>query len=119
MSPLPLPDPVHLERPLALSDGAALHDFARSLFPLARSITGDGLRETLAIIGTTVPLRIHEVASGTAVLDWEVPLEWNIRGARIETLDGRPVVDFRDSNLHVVSYSAPVDRVVSREELAR
>lgn len=118
MSFSPLPDLDHPDRPPVLTDGAALHDFARSLFPLTRSITGNGLRETLALIGKAIPLRIHEVPSGTAVLDWEVPLEWNIRGARIETLDGRTVVDFRKSNLHVVSYSAPVDRVVSREELA-
>ena len=95
-----------------------LHSFVRELFPLCRSITGDGLRQTLQLIRRRIPLELHEVASGTPVLDWHVPAEWNVKAARIETLSGRVVVDFADCNLHVVSYSMPVDAVVSREELS-
>jgi aminopeptidase-like protein len=102
----------------AASLGQAMHGFVRELFPLCRSITGDGLRQTLRMVADRIPLQLHEVASGTPVLDWVVPPEWHIRGARIETLAGDPVVDFADCNLHVVSYSTPVDTVVSREELA-
>ena len=102
----------------AASLGQGMHDFVRQLFPLCRSITGEGLRQTLRMVADRIPLQLHEVASGTPVLDWVVPPEWHIRGARIETLAGDPVVDFADCNLHVVSYSTPVDAVVSREELA-
>ena len=95
-----------------------LHSFVRELFPLCRSITGDGLRQTLQLIRRRIPLELHEVPSGTPVLDWHVPAEWNVKAARIETLSGRGVVDFADCNLHVVGYSMPVDAVVSREELS-
>jgi aminopeptidase-like protein len=95
-----------------------MHAFVRELFPLCRSITGDGLRQTLKEVGRRIPLEVHEVSSGTAVLDWQVPPEWNIRSARIETLHGEILVDFADCNLHVVSYSMPVDAVITREELS-
>ena len=87
------------------------------LYPICRSITGDGLRETLAIIGEIIPLDITEVASGTRVFDWEVPQEWNIRDAWIRGPDGRKVVDFKEHNLHVVSYSEPVRRTLSLQNL--
>jgi aminopeptidase-like protein len=96
-----------------------LHDLVRTLFPITRSITGMGVRETLAILRRHIPLSVVEVASGTPILDWEVPLEWNIRGATLSTLDGRRVVDFATNNLHVVGYSRSVHEVVSRQELAR
>ncbi len=95
-----------------------MHDFARELFPLCRSITGAGLRQTLQLIRGHVPLALHEVASGTSVLDWQIPAEWNVEGGRIETLSGHVVVDFADCNLHVVNYSCSVDAIVSREELS-
>jgi aminopeptidase-like protein len=95
-----------------------MHGLIRDLYPLCRSITGDGVRKTLNKIKQLVPLTLNEVATGTRVLDWEVPKEWNIREARIETLSGRTIVDFADCNLHVVSYSTPVDRVVTHEELS-
>lgn len=87
------------------------------LFPICRSITGNGLRQTLDIIGRYLPLERHEVPSGTEILDWTVPPEWNIRGAYIARQDGTKVVDFRDSNLHVVQYSRPVDAIMRLVEL--
>ncbi|AWV21366.1 Hypothetical protein RADP37_00594 [Roseomonas mucosa] len=99
--------------------GQELHGHVEALFPICRSITGTGLRQTLRYISDRIGLEIHEVPSGTPVLDWEVPEEWTVRGARIERLNGETVVDFRDNNLHLVQYSLPVDRVVPREELDR
>ena len=88
-----------------------------ALFPLCRSITGDGLRRTLQYIGKHVELAISEVPSGTKVLDWEIPMEWNVRGAKLRTPDGRVVLDFARNNLHLLQYSVPVDRLVPRAEL--
>jgi aminopeptidase-like protein len=87
------------------------------LFPICRSITGDGLRETLGIIKESVPLEIHEVPSGTPALDWVVPKEWNIRDAYVKDSRGERVIDFKKSNLHVVGYSVPVSRRMSLAEL--
>jgi aminopeptidase-like protein len=98
--------------------GARMYALARDLFPLCRSITGTGLRQTIHRIAQIIPLEVHEVPSGTPVLDWTVPDEWTIRGARIERMDGSVLVDFSENNLHVVSYSLPVDDVLSREDLA-
>jgi aminopeptidase-like protein len=93
-----------------------MHELMTELFPICRSITGDGVRETLRIVKDRVPLAVREVPSGTQVLDWIVPEEWNIDDAYV-ALDGERVVDFRSSNLHVVGYSEPVRRVMSLEEL--
>ena len=97
--------------------GAAMWQMIASLYPISRSITGDGVRETLRGVQHTIPLQIHEVRTGTQVLDWTVPREWNIREAYIATPDGRRVVDFRSSSLHVVSYSIPVRRRMTLTEL--
>lgn len=98
--------------------GAELHAWIRELYPICRSITGDGLRATLRWIRQLFPLEIQEVPSGTAVFDWTVPDEWNIADAYIKDASGDRVVDFRRSNLHVVSYSVPVHRKMTRAELA-
>ena len=87
------------------------------LFPICRSITGDGLRETLSIIKESIPLELHEVRSGTPALDWVVPKEWNIRDAYVKDSRGERVIDFKKSNLHVVGYSVPVSRRMSLAEL--
>lgn len=87
------------------------------LFPLCRSITGNPNRVTLKILQEIIPLTIHEVPSGTAVYDWTIPDEWNIRDAWIADSTGQRIVDFKVSNLHVVSYSEPVDSIINWEEL--
>ncbi|MGW4397480.1 DUF4910 domain-containing protein [Amycolatopsis nivea] len=97
--------------------GLEMHALVERLYPFCRSITGDGVRQTLAVIGEHLPLDRYEVPSGTEVLDWTVPPEWNIRDAFVADSSGRRVIDFRKSNLHVVGYSVPVDRVVSLTEL--
>jgi aminopeptidase-like protein len=96
-----------------------LHGLVRELFPINRSLTGAGVRETLAILARYIQLEVTEVPSGTAVLDWQVPLEWNIRSATIRALDGRCLVNFADNNLHIVGYSKPIHKEVSRAELAQ
>ena len=97
--------------------GSELHDLVEELYPICRSITGDGVRETLRRIGGRIPLEIREVPTGTEVLDWTVPREWNLREAWIRGPGGERVVDFADHNLHVVSYSVPVHRTMTLEEL--
>jgi aminopeptidase-like protein len=97
--------------------GRELHAFASKLYPICRSITGRGVRETLRIIGEEIPLTLLEVRSGTEVYDWEVPLEWNIEDAALLDPHGERVVDFRRHNLHLVSYSEPVERTMHLEEL--
>ena len=85
-----------------------MHALATELFPIARSITGDGVRETLARIAAEIPMDVKEVPTGTQVLDWTVPKEWNVRNAWIKDANGELVVDFSRSNLHLVGYSVPV-----------
>jgi aminopeptidase-like protein len=97
--------------------GAELHDLVRELFPICRSITGNGLRRTLELIGERIPLEVTEVPTGTQVLDWTIPQEWNIAGAWIDGPDGERVVDFADSNLHVLGYSVPVRKRLPLTEL--
>ncbi len=97
--------------------GPEMHAFMAKVFPHCRSITGDGLRATLRGIGEILPLQLTEVPSGTRVFDWTVPREWNIRDASIANTRGERVVDFRRSNLHVVSYSVPFRGRMSLEAL--
>ncbi|MCL4182257.1 MAG: DUF4910 domain-containing protein [Burkholderiaceae bacterium] len=87
------------------------------MYPICRSITGDGVRRTLDLVARRTSLDRAEIPSGTPAFDWEVPLEWNIRDAYLADLEGRRVIDFQAHNLHVVNYSAPVDRTMTLEEL--
>ena len=97
--------------------GAAMHAVVRELYPLGRSITGDGLRQSLRILDRISPLTLHEVPTGTEVLDWVIPREWNLRAARLTAPDGTVVADAARLNLHVLGYSVPFRGKVSLEEL--
>jgi aminopeptidase-like protein len=97
--------------------GAEMYDLVRELYPICRSITGHGLRQSLQIIGRRVPLTLSEVPSGLQVLDWTVPNEWNIRAGWIARSSGERVIDFENCNLHVMGYSVPVRRRLQRSEL--
>jgi aminopeptidase-like protein len=97
--------------------GESMHAFMAELYPVCRSITGEGLRTTLKRIAREIPLEIHEVATGTPVFDWTVPREWNIRDAWIKNSRGEKIVDFQKSNLHVVQYSVPTHRRITLDEL--
>lgn len=100
------------------ADGRDMHDLARRLFPICRSLTGDGVRQTLRILAEFMPgLQTHEVPSGTQAFDWEVPDEWNVRDAYVLDSEGRKIIDFRRHNLHVLGYSEQVDREMSLAEL--
>lgn len=100
-----------------LSVGERIYALVRELYPICRSITGNGVRQSLALLGQHIPIDVTEVPTGTKVFDWSVPREWNISDAYIENAAGERVVDFRASNLHVLNYSAPVCKVLPLEEL--
>lgn len=87
--------------------GAAMHALIARLFPLNRSLTGHGVRETLRVLRESIPLEVHEVPSGTPAFDWTVPDEWNVRDAWVKDPKGRVIIDFKKSNLHLLGYSAP------------
>ena len=97
--------------------GRELLELIERLYPVCRSLTGDGVRETLRVLGEVAPIEVHEVPSGTPVLDWTVPDEWNVRDAYVADADGVRVVDFQRSNLHLVGYSAPFRGTLTLEEL--
>jgi aminopeptidase-like protein len=97
--------------------GHDMYDLIAELYPVCRSITGEGFRSTLDTLARHIDLAVHEVPSGTRVFDWTVPREWNITDAFVATSSGERVIDFRASNLHVVSYSVPVDARMSLAEL--
>ncbi|HMF49197.1 MAG TPA: DUF4910 domain-containing protein, partial [Candidatus Saccharimonadales bacterium] len=94
-----------------------MHRLMADLYPLCRSITGDGLRETLRIVSNHIPLKAYEVPTGTPVFDWTVPREWNIVAAYIKNSKGEKILDFGHSNLHVVNYSVPVRKKLFLKEL--
>ncbi|MBD2532544.1 DUF4910 domain-containing protein [Nostoc flagelliforme FACHB-838] len=94
-----------------------LYELISNLYPICRSITGNGFRETLKIIQQHIPLSIHEVPTGTEVFDWTIPKEWNIKDAYIKNSQGEKIVDFTNSNLHVVNYSIPIHQKLSLQEL--
>ncbi len=101
-------------------EGSEMYDFAKTLFPICRSLTGDGVRKTLSLIEKQIGsqnFKILETPSGTQVYDWTVPLEWNILEAYIVTPEGQKIANFSENNLHVVGYSEPIDREIDLEEL--
>lgn len=97
--------------------GRQMHAFIGEMYPLCRSITGAGFRETLSMVSRHIPLEIHEVPTGTPVFDWTIPKEWNIRDAYVKNMAGERVIDFQKSNLHVVSYSLPIAATLPLTEL--
>lgn len=97
--------------------GEDAYALMQKLYPIPRSITGDGVRETLAILGGYIPIVVHEVPSGTPVFDWRVPKEWIVRDAYVADSNGKRVIDFRQNNLHLVAYSMPVRARMSLGEL--
>ena len=97
--------------------GLEMHRLIAELYPICRSITGNGVRETLRIIGQHIPIEIHNVTTGTQAFDWTVPKEWNIKDAYVKNLRGERVIDFQRSNLHVVNYSIPIRKRVSLSDL--
>src|SRR6476660_941404 len=97
--------------------GRELYDRVERLYPICRSITGDGVRETLGIIGREIQLATTEVPTGTQVFDWTIPREWNIRDAYVKDSEGRKVIDFAASNLHVLNYSVPVHQKIGLSDL--
>jgi aminopeptidase-like protein len=97
--------------------GREIYDLIRDLYPLCRSITGNGLRQTMAILQQHIPLDVHEVPSGTPVFDWVIPREWNIRDAYLKDSTGNKVIDFQQSNLHVIGYSTPIHQTMSLDVL--
>jgi aminopeptidase-like protein len=102
---------------MSMADGGEMHEFIAALYPICRSITGNGVRTTLEQIKRYIPLTVHEVPSGTRVFDWTVPKEWNITDAYIKNADGKKIVDFHRCNLHVVNYSVPVKKKLPLAEL--
>src|SRR5882724_5457754 len=97
--------------------GEEIFAFVAEIYPICRSITGRGVRETLRAIGAHIKLEVHEVPTGTAVFDWVIPREWNIREAYIRNERGEKVLDFAQSNLHVMGYSVPVQQRISLAQL--
>jgi aminopeptidase-like protein len=97
--------------------GPRLAEWVADLYPICRSVAGEGVRETLERLQELAPVTLHEVPSGTRVFDWTIPREWNIRDAYVANARGQRVVDFRRSNLHVVSHSVPVRARMSLDAL--
>ena len=93
--------------------------FLRKLFPLCRSLSGEMNRKTLKILQEIIPLKIKEIESKTKVFDWEIPLEWNIKEAWIKDSKGNKIIDFNENNLHLVSYSIPIKKILSWPELKK
>ncbi len=97
--------------------GERLITLVRELYPFCRSLTGDGVRQTLQALRRLIPIEIHEVPTGTQIYDWRAPQEWNIRDAYVKNAAGERVIDFKKSNLHVMGYSEPVHARMSLQEL--
>jgi len=97
--------------------GEEMYSLVSELYPICRSITGNGVRQSLDVLKKYIPLELHEVPTGTKVFDWTIPKEWNIRDAYVKDSKGNKVIDFQRSNLHVLNYSIPVQNKVSLKEL--
>ena len=97
--------------------GREMHHLISTLYPICRSITGDGVRKTLHILQQYIPLKIYEVPTGTQVFDWTVPKEWNVQDAYVKNCHGEKVIDFQASNLHLLNYSVPIHRKMPLLEL--
>ena len=97
--------------------GRQNYELIVELYPICRSITGDGFRQTMALLQKQIPLAVHETRTGTQVFDWSVPREWNIRDAYVKNSRGERVIDFQQSNLHVLNYSVPIARKMPLAEL--
>ena len=98
--------------------GDEMYCWAKDLYPICRSITGEGVRKTLDYISDNItPLTMHSINSGTKVFDWTIPNEWSINDAWVEDMQGNKIIEFSNNNLHVISYSDPIDKIVGREEL--
>ena len=102
---------------MGIEAGKQMYDLLKQLFPICRSITGTGVRQTLEIIQKSIPIKTFEVKSGTKVFDWVIPKEWNIKDAYVLDETGKRIIDFKKNNLHVVGYSIPVKKTVTLSEL--
>ena len=100
------------------NNGYSMHELAKVLWPINRSLTGEGVRKTLNILKENLPnLNIKEILSGTQVFDWKIPDEWHVEEAWIEDELGQRIVDFKENNLHLVGYSLPVDEWMNLNDL--
>ena len=99
--------------------GNGIYGLIKELYPICRSITGNGVRQSLQIIKKIIPVTVNEIPSGTRVFDWTVPREWNINDAYIKGPDGKKIIDFRENNLYVLGYSVPVKKKISLQSLKK
>jgi aminopeptidase-like protein len=97
--------------------GLEMYQFVSDLYPICRSITGNGLRETIRRVKQHIPLEMREAATGERVFDWTIPKEWNIRNAYVKNSKGEKIIDFQRSNLHILNYSTPIHAKMSLAEL--
>src|SRR4030042_1954898 len=102
-----------------LKTGDEMYNFIAALYPICRSITGNGVRETLQFINRKIPVTVTEIPTGTKIFDWDIPKEWNIRDAYIKDPQGEKIVDFKKLNLHVLNYSIPIHKTLEINELKK
>ena len=108
-----------IESVQSINVGNEMYELMEKLYPICRSITGNGVRETLNHIKQHIPIQIQEVPTETKVFDWTIPKEWNIKDAYIKNSKGEKIVDFKKSNLHILNYSIPVKKKISLQELKK
>ena len=100
-------------------DKNEIYSLMEELYPICRSITGEGIRKSLKILKKNIDLNIFEVSTGTKVFDWKVPNEWNIKDAYVKNKNGKKIIDFKESNIHLVSYSIPINEKISLKDLKK